>query len=372
MKMNLETLANQIKQWGNELGFQQVGICDVDLQQHEQHLQSWLTQQYHGEMQWMERHGMMRARPQELHPGSLRVISVRLDYLPSQAQFASNLEETNDAYISRYALGRDYHKLMRNKLKQLGEKIKLYFSETDYRPFVDSAPILERPLAAKAGLGWVGKHSLLLNKQAGSWFFLGELLINIPLPVDQPTQDLCGNCVACKTMCPTGAIVDDKIIDARRCISYLTIEYDGVIPIELRKAMGNRIYGCDDCQLVCPWNRHSSLTQQTDFYRRDIFNDCSLLTLLSWNEDKFLQAMQGSAIRRIGFRQWRRNLIVAIGNAPYKHDYLDALKKLQGIDELWDEHIKWAQEQLLMQLPNSNRNTKRLIRIVQKGLPRDA
>ncbi|MCQ9085698.1 tRNA epoxyqueuosine(34) reductase QueG [Vibrio harveyi] len=375
--MNFEQLAQQIKIWGKELGFQKVGICDVDLSEHEAALQKWLDQGYHGSMDWMARHGMMRARPNELLPGTVRVISVRMDYLPPEAKFASNLANKNHAYISRYALGRDYHKLVRKQLNKLGKLIEQEVGQFGYRPFVDSAPILERPLAQKAGLGWTGKHSLILDKDCGSWFFLGELLIDLPLPVDEPSVDQCDKCKACITSCPTQAIVDEKVVDARRCISYLTIEFDGVIPEEFRKPMGNRIYGCDDCQLVCPWNRYAEITEQEDFHRRESFEDPDLVTMFNWDEATFLKQMEGSAIRRIGHLQWLRNISVALGNAEYSQRTIDALEARRGESELLDEHIEWALAQQFNQLPENESDSietkkKRLIRIVEKGLPRDA
>ncbi|HDM8198248.1 TPA: tRNA epoxyqueuosine(34) reductase QueG [Vibrio harveyi] len=375
--MNFEQLAQQIKIWGKELGFQKVGICDVDLSEHEAALQKWLDQGYHGSMDWMARHGMMRARPNELLPGTVRVISVRMDYLPPEAKFASNLANKKHAYISRYALGRDYHKLVRKQLNKLGKLIEQEVGQFGYRPFVDSAPILERPLAQKAGLGWTGKHSLILDKDCGSWFFLGELLIDLPLPVDEPSVDQCDKCKACITSCPTQAIVDEKVVDARRCISYLTIEFDGVIPEEFRKPMGNRIYGCDDCQLVCPWNRYAEITEQEDFHRRESFEDPDLVTMFNWDEATFLKQMEGSAIRRIGHLQWLRNISVALGNAEYSQRTIDALEARRGENELLDEHIEWALAQQFNQLPANESDSietkkKRLIRIVEKGLPRDA
>jgi epoxyqueuosine reductase len=375
--MNYEQLAQQIKIWGKELGFQKVGICDVDLSEHETALQKWLDAGYHGSMDWMARHGMMRARPNELLPGTVRVISVRMDYLPPEARFASNLANKNHAYISRYALGRDYHKLVRKQLNKLGKLIEQEIGQFGYRPFVDSAPILERPLAQKAGLGWTGKHSLILDKDCGSWFFLGELLIDLPLPVDEPSVDQCGKCKACITSCPTQAIVDEKVVDARRCISYLTIEFDGVIPEEFRKPMGNRIYGCDDCQLVCPWNRYAEITEQDDFHRRESFEEPDLITMFNWDEATFLSQMEGSAIRRIGHQQWLRNISIALGNADYSQRAIDALETRRGESELLDEHIEWALAQQLNQLPTNESGSidtkkKRLIRIVEKGLPRDA
>ncbi|APX04891.1 tRNA epoxyqueuosine(34) reductase QueG [Vibrio campbellii] len=375
--MNYEQLAQQIKIWGKELGFQKVGICDVDLSEHEAALQKWLDAGYHGSMDWMARHGMMRARPNELLPGTVRVISVRMDYLPPEAKFASNLANKNHAYISRYALSRDYHKLVRKQLNKLGKLIEQEVGQYGYRPFVDSAPILERPLAQKAGLGWTGKHSLILDKDCGSWFFLGELLIDLPLPVDEPSVDQCDKCKACITSCPTQAIVDEKVVDARRCISYLTIEFDGVIPEEFRKPMGNRIYGCDDCQLVCPWNRYADITEQEDFHRRDSFEDPDLVTMFNWDEATFLKQMEGSAIRRIGHLQWLRNISVALGNTEYSQRTIDALEARRGESELLDEHINWALGQQLSQIPTAESDSietkkKRLIRIVEKGLPRDA
>ncbi|WP_114767845.1 tRNA epoxyqueuosine(34) reductase QueG [Vibrio rhodolitus] len=373
--MNYQELADKIKIWAKELGFQKVGICDVNLQEHEAELQKWLDAGYHGTMDWMARHGMMRARPDELLPGTVRVISARMDYLPPQAQFAANLNNPNHAYISRYALGRDYHKLIRNQLKKLGQLIEQEVEALNCRPFVDSAPILERPLAQKAGLGWSGKHSLILDKECGSWFFLGELLIDLPLPVDTPTDDQCGNCKACITSCPTGAIVADGVVDARRCISYLTIENSESIPVEFRKAMGNRIYGCDDCQLVCPWNRFASVTEEQDFHRRKALQSPDLVELFNWDEATFLKNMEGSAIRRIGHQQWLRNLSIAMGNAPYSQRILQALEARIGISALLDEHINWAMDEQLAQIGERSSiqiKHERLIRIVEKGLPRDA
>ncbi len=373
--MNYQELADKIKIWAKELGFQKVGICDVNLQEHEEELQKWLDAGYHGSMDWMARHGMMRARPNELLPGTIRVISARMDYLPPQAQFATDLSNPNHAYISRYALGRDYHKLVRNQLKKLGQLIEQEVEHLNCRPFVDSAPILERPLAQKAGLGWTGKHSLILDKDCGSWFFLGELLVDIPLPVDEASDNQCGNCKACITSCPTSAIIEDGVIDARRCISYLTIEFDGIIPVEFRKAMGNRIYGCDDCQLVCPWNRYSEVTQQTDFHRRASLESPDLVTLFNWDETTFLKNMEGSAIRRIGHQQWLRNISVAMGNAPFSHAIIESLESRKGLSSELDEHIDWAMTQQLSQADEKNGikiKQERLIRIVQKGLPRDA
>ncbi|EPB1988851.1 tRNA epoxyqueuosine(34) reductase QueG [Escherichia coli] len=375
--LDLNQLAQKIKQWGLELGFQQVGITDTDLSESEPKLQAWLDKQYHGEMDWMARHGMLRARPHELLPGTLRVISVRMNYLPANAAFASTLKNPKLGYVSRYALGRDYHKLLRNQLKKLGEMIQQHCVSLNFRPFVDSAPILERPLAEKAGLGWTGKHSLILNREAGSFFFLGELLVDIPLPVDQPVEEGCGKCVACMTICPTGAIVEPYTVDARRCISYLTIELEGAIPEELRPLMGNRIYGCDDCQLICPWNRYSQLTTEEDFSPRKPLHAPELIELFAWSEEKFLKVTEGSAIRRIGHLRWLRNIAVALGNAPWDETILTALESRKGEHPLLDEHIAWAIAQQIerrnaciveVQLPKK----QRLVRVIEKGLPRDA
>ena len=343
----MDELVENIKLWTKELGFSDFGISDIDLKQHENSLQKWLKNNYHGSMSYMEKHGMMRARPAELEPGTLSVISVRMDYLPDNAKFASTLKNKNKAYISRYALGRDYHKLMRKKLKQLGDKISKYHA-IKFRPFVDSAPILERPLAEKAGLGWIGKHSLLLNKEAGSWFFLGEIFIDLPLPRTAATnsQGNCGDCVACINICPTKAIIEPYVVDSRKCISYLTIETDDPIPVNLRSKMGNRIYGCDDCQLVCPWNRFAKITAENDFQARHQLNDISLKKLFAWSEKEFLEYTKGSAIRRIGYQRWQRNIAVAIGNAPYHLDNIELLEsKIESSTAMVVEHILWAIKQ---------------------------
>jgi len=371
---DLLRLTDNIKAWGRALGFQQVGIADVDLSQHEAHLKRWLEKGYHGEMSFMANHGTKRSRPNELVPGTVRVISVRMDYLPPDASFAKHLSKPDIAYISRYALGRDYHKVLRNKLKKLGQKITEELANTQYRPFVDSAPVLEHAIAEKAGIGWTGKHSLTLNREAGSWFFLGELFINLPLPIDEPVKEECGSCTACMTICPTQAIVAPYTVDARRCISYLTIENSGDIPEEFREAMGNRIYGCDDCQLVCPWNRYASVTEEEDFLPRKQLHGQTLLTLFSWDEKTFLKNTEGSPIRRIGFEKWQRNIAVALGNAPFSEDVVEAIKDaLPTASEMVKRHLKWALEQQLKRAKTPlHRQTQRLIRIVQKGLPRDA
>lgn len=376
--IDLYNLVDDIKAWANALGFQQVGISDIDLSQHEAALQTWLDNQYHGDMSFMASHGMKRARPAELVPGTVRVISVRMDYLPPDASFAKHLKNPDIGYVSRYALGRDYHKVLRNKLKKLGDKIQSELADTQYRPFVDSAPVLEHAIAQKAGIGWTGKHSLTLNKQAGSWFFLGELFINLPLPVDDPTsEEHCGTCTACMTICPTQAIVAPYVVDARRCISYLTIEFDGVIPVELREAMGNRIYGCDDCQLICPWNRYAPITEETDFYPREVLHGQSLSALFSWDEQTFLSNTEGSPIRRIGYTKWRRNISVAMGNAGYNEQYIELLEgALPGACKVLRPHVEWALERQHNHKANAElhrpRQITRLVRTIEKGLPRDA
>lgn len=374
--IDLNRLTDDIKAWGRALGFQQVGISDIDLGQHEQFLSNWLEKGFHGDMDYMAAHGTKRARPAELVPGTLRVISVRMDYLPPDASFARHLKDDEIAYISRYALGRDYHKVLRNRLKQLGEKITEHLSHTTYRPFVDSAPVLEHAIAEKAGLGWTGKHTLTINREAGSWFFLGELFINLPLPVDSPVEEGCGSCTACLTICPTQAIVAPYQVDARKCISYLTIENSGPIPESLRPLMGNRIYGCDDCQLVCPWNRYASVTEEEDFLPRKRLHGQSLTTLFSWDEDTFLKNTEGSPIRRIGHERWLRNIAVALGNAHYSKAIVDALLHRSGdVSLLVQEHIDWAlaqQSDKQAAGDNQNRQKLRLTRLIEKGLPRDA
>lgn len=373
----LFSLAENIKAWGKALGFQQVGICDVDLEQHESHLQSWLEKGYAGEMHYMSEHGMKRARPTELLPGTMRVISVRMDYLPPDAKFAETLKNKQQAYISRYALGRDYHKLLRARLKKLGEKIKEECAELNFRPFVDSAPVLEHAIAEKAGIGWTGKHSLTINSQAGSWFFLGELFVDIPLPVDQAAVENCGSCTACLTICPTQAIVEPYVVDARRCISYLTIEQKGAIPEQYRALIGNRVYGCDDCQLICPWNRFASITDEADFHPRKKLMGQDLIDLFSWDEVTFLKNTEGSPIRRIGFERWQRNLAVGLGNATYSEEIVKVLQAALGqTTELVKEHVYWALEQqqhkAIQKTSSHSRLTQRLVRSIEKGLVRDA
>ncbi len=338
------TLAKHIREWGKELGFQQLGFSDIDLGDHEVHLNNWLSNGYHGDMSYMQRHGTRRSRPQELEPGTLRVISARMDYLPqSAADIEALLREPSKGVVSRYALGRDYHKLMRKRLQKLARRIEAHSGPFGYRVFVDSAPVLEKALAEKAGLGWIGKHSNLINKQAGSWFFLGEIYTDLPLPVDKPAAEHCGACTKCLDICPTRAIIAPYTVDARRCISYLTIELRGSIPEEFRTMMGNRIYGCDDCQLVCPWNRFAQPTGEADFAPRHGLDAPELITLFAWDEKKFLQRTEGSAIRRIGFECWLRNIAIALGNATTSDPVIEALEsRLEFDSDMVREHVEWA------------------------------
>lgn len=343
---NYSILAQQLKQWGLALGFQQVGIADVELGEDAQHLRDWLAAKFHGEMTYMHKHGERRTRPQELVPGTLRVISARLDYLPEHARDAEAvLNDPLKGYVSRYALGRDYHKVMRARLAQLAEKISAA-ADQSYRVFVDSGPVLEKALARNAGLGWIGKHTNVINRHAGSWFFLGEILTTIPLPVDSAAINHCGSCSACMEVCPTRAIVAPYRLDARRCISYLTIELRGSIPVEFRKAMGNRIYGCDDCQLFCPWNKFARLTAEADFSPRHRLQSEQLVALFAWNETEFLDRTEGSAIRRIGYECWLRNIAVALGNAPHSTEVIAALNARRSYPSaLVREHVEWALQQ---------------------------
>jgi len=347
--IQLQSLAADIKRWGRELGFQQVGISDVQLTEDEQHLVKWLEQSFHGDMEYMQRHGTKRSRPAELIPGTLRVISVRMDYWPVTARNAHDaLEDQTHGYVARYALGRDYHKVLRSKLAALGERINTEINQGElhqhqYRAFVDSGPILEKALARNAGLGWIGKHTNLINRDAGSWFFLGELLTNLPLPTDPAATNHCGTCTACIEVCPTRAIVAPYKLDARRCISYLTIELRTSIPEEFRTAIGNRIYGCDDCQLFCPWNKFATPTDESDFTPRHRLDSSSLIELFAWGEDDFLNRTQGSAIRRIGYECWLRNIAVALGNAPTSDAIIAALNnRVNHPSVLVREHVDWA------------------------------
>ena len=340
-------LLDRIREWGDALGFQALGFTGVDLQQHEEYLQKWLAKGYHGEMEWMARHGSKRSQPNALVPGTCTVITARMDYLPKGADAEQVLSQSELAYISRYALGRDYHKLMRARLAKLARQIETQLGTGRYRAFVDSAPVLERALAENAGLGWIGKNTMLLNDKAGSWFFLGEIYTDIPLPPDPPqaTQH-CGTCQACLDICPTQAFVAPWVLDARKCISYLTIEFDGVIPEALRRAMGNRIYGCDDCQLVCPWNKFAAQTREPDFAPRHQLDSITLATCFGWDEATFLARTEGSAIRRIGYSQWRRNVAIALGNADTSDAVVRALQS--AVDDpsaVVREHVLWALSQ---------------------------
>lgn len=354
-----QELADLIHQWAQSLGFAASGICDTELSEHGRKLDRWLAQEFHGEMSYMGHHGSMRSEPATLHPGTQRVISVRIDYLPANTSPDEVLKNSEQAYVSRYALGRDYHKVLRARLKQLVARISEYLDAKQFegfhpRVFTDSAPLLEKALAEKAGLGWIGKNTLLLNEKAGSWFFLGEILVNLPLPLtNHPQTNRCGSCSACIDICPTDAIVAPYELDARRCISYLTIEHRGSIPEALRKPMGNRVFGCDDCQLVCPWNRYAQHTTEPDFSPRNKLDTSDLITLFNWTEDEFLRKTEGSAIRRTGYDGWLRNIAIGLGNA---NDLLaddnatgprvtQALIAKKGHSDLVDEHINWALEE---------------------------
>jgi epoxyqueuosine reductase len=345
--LDLAALAQSIKDWGRELGFQQVAITDVQLGEHEAHLQRWLDAGYQGEMDYMAAHGSKRSHPDELVPGTLRVVSLRMDYLPGDTQMAQRLAQPEKAYVSRYALGRDYHKLIRKRLQQLAERISQQIGPFGYRAFVDSAPVLEKAIAEQAGLGWIGKNTLVLNRKAGSYFFLGELFVDLPLPVDAPhASEHCGRCTACMDICPTAAFVGPYVLDARRCISYLTIELKGSIPEELRAPIGNRVFGCDDCQIVCPWNRFAKPTEQSDFQPRHSLDNAELAQLFSWSEEEFLSRTEGSPLRRAGYERWLRNLAVGLGNAPSTIAVLEALKaRLDHPSELVREHVQWALRQ---------------------------
>lgn len=346
-QQNNSELALKIKQWGEDLGFQQVGIADTNLTEAENHLNNWVEKGFHADMDYMHKHGLKRSRPDLLVEQTCSIISVRMDYLPETAdQLNIVLDNPIAAFISRYALGRDYHKIMRNRLQKLATKIEQEYGQFGYRAFVDSAPVLEKAIAEKAGLGWIGKHSNVINRKAGSWFFLGEIYTNIPLTADTATSSHCGNCVACIDICPTQAIVAPYQVDARRCISYLTIELHGSIPTHLRSAIGNRIYGCDDCQLICPWNRFARLSTEKDYNPRHNLNNSQLTELFNWTEDEFLKKMEGSAIRRIGYIKWLRNIAVALGNSGASEQVLPILLQKKYDSELVNEHIDWAVKKL--------------------------
>ncbi|MEC5159704.1 epoxyqueuosine reductase [Janthinobacterium sp. CG_23.3] len=350
---DLADLARTIKSWGTQLGFAEVRIADVDLAHCEAGLQAWLDAGFHGDMDYMASHGMKRARPAELVPGTVRAICARMDYLPAalapdwRAAEAARLAEPGAAVVSVYARGRDYHKVMRARLQQLAERIRGVAGEFGFRVFTDSAPVLEAALAEKAGLGWRGKHTLLINRQGGSFFFLGEILVDLALPVDAPETPHCGQCQACITVCPTRAILGPGRVDARRCISYLTIELKDSIPVELRPLIGNRVYGCDDCQTACPWNKFAQRALLPDFDERHGLGRASMVELFAWTEDEFNKRMEGSAVRRIGHQRWLRNLAVGMGNAAEQAKgapaIVAALESRRGdASALVREHVEWA------------------------------
>jgi len=345
----LHSLATNIKSWGKDLGFQQIAITDIHLDHAAARLARWLSQGYQGDMTWLASHGEKRWRPDKLLPGTQRVIIARMDYLPANTDLVRVLRDPDKAYLSRYALGRDYHKLIRTRLARLSARIEACHSGAIVqRPFVDSAPVLEKPLAEKAGLGWIGKNTLVLNSEAGSWFFLGEIYTSLPLPSDVPAQpDRCGNCTACLNICPTRAFPQPYVLDARRCISYLTIEHKGVIAEEFRPLMGNRVFGCDDCQVVCPWNRFAKATAEDDFKPRHGLADSDLADLFSWTESEFEQKTAGSPIRRIGYERWQRNLAVGLGNARDTSKAMIALDaQREKCSALVRQHIDWARDRL--------------------------
>jgi epoxyqueuosine reductase len=342
-------LAVRLKAWGAELGLGAVGIADLEVGEAAAQLRQWLAEGRHGTMAWLERHAELRARPQALQPGALRAISARLDYLPGATppdwleRERARLGEDGAAVISVYARGRDYHKVLRGRLRELGRRLAQAVQRPDYRPYCDSAPLLEVELGRKAGIGWRGKHTLLLTREAGSMFFLGEILTDLPLPVDAPASAHCGSCSACLAACPTGAITAPYALDARRCISYLTIEHEGAIDVALRPLMGNRIYGCDDCQLACPWNRYAQRARMADFAERNGLGSAQLVELFAWSEDEFQRRHAGSAILRIGHERWLRNLAVALGNARPGAAVLAALRsRAAHPSALVREHVQWA------------------------------
>ncbi|NKC00240.1 MAG: tRNA epoxyqueuosine(34) reductase QueG [Pseudomonadales bacterium] len=348
-EIDLPTRAD-LASWAAELGFDALGITNVDLSDHEPHVQAYLDAKFHGEMGYLERNLQKRLHPEQLVPGTVRVISARMNYLAADTRPLEILQDSRRAYISRYALGRDYHKVLRRRLAKLASRIDSALASHQYRAFTDSAPVLEKALGVKAGLGWMGKHTLLLDQSVGSWFFLGEIYTNAPLPIDttQATStDACGKCNACITVCPTDAIVGPRVLDARRCISYLTIEHKGVIPEPLREPIGNRVFGCDDCQLFCPWNRDPPESTEADFKPRHGLDDVELIDLFKLSEAQFLKLTEGSAMRRIGYEQWQRNLSVALGNGPATSEAISALSvRVRTASPLLKEHIDWALSRL--------------------------
>jgi epoxyqueuosine reductase len=340
-------LLAKLKLWAAELGFSALGVADIDLSADEAHFLDWLRAGFNGEMGYMSRHGVKRTRPAELIPGTVSCVSVRMDYLPSgAADSEETLADTGAGYVSRYALGRDYHKVLRSKLQTLCERAQALVGPLGHRVFTDSAPVLEKALARNAGLGWIGKHTNLIDRNSGSYFFLGEIYLDLALPVDTPSSAHCGTCTACMPACPTNAIVAPYRLDARRCISYLTIELDGPIPLEFRRAIGNRIYGCDDCQIACPWNKFAQPTTDPNFAVRHGLDHSQLTALFAWSEAEFLEKTAGSPIRRIGYERWLRNIAVALGNAPTTPEISTALAaRAQHPSELVREHVCWAQAQ---------------------------
>jgi len=347
-KLNLDDLKKKIRFWAKELGFNAIGISDTKLQAQKKNYHDWLANNFHGEMGYLERHKEFKFQPEKLMEQTKTIIACRLDYLPMQENLLQMLKNKKQAYVSRYALGRDYHKVLKKKLKQLCLKIEAedHHEGIKTRIFTDSAPVLEVGVAEKAGLGWRGKHTLLLNKNHGSWFFLGEIYINAKLPVDSATSNHCGSCSACIDICPTKAIIAPYKLDARRCISYLTIEHKTSIPLEFRKAIGNRIYGCDDCQIICPWNKYAKITKENDFHVRNNLHQLSLEDCFKFSEVEFKQFFSGSAIYRIGHERWLRNVAIGLGNAPKSNTILTLLKKrLPSTSAIVQEHILWAIEQ---------------------------
>jgi len=344
---DMDGIRDKLSSWAEELGFQELGITGVDLNQHEAYLEKWLAAGYHGDMDYMARHGRKRSRPGELIPDTCSVLSVRMDYLPRAEDAEAVLASDRLGYVSRYALGRDYHKLIRKRLTQLAKRIEQELDGGRYRAFVDSAPVLERAIAEQSGLGWIAKNTMLINQRAGSWFFLGEIYTDIPFAPDSPKNEKhCGSCTACLDVCPTGAFVGPHVLDARRCVSYLTIEHHGSIPVELRGLMGNRIYGCDDCQLVCPWNKFAQLTSEDDFQPRHALDGTALTDLFAWTEEEFLQRTEGSPIRRIGHQRWLRNIAIALGNAKTRPEIVAALERRRHDQSaLVTEHVAWALQQ---------------------------
>jgi|TARA_B110000261_G_scaffold111034_1_gene124120 epoxyqueuosine reductase len=347
-KLIWQSITKKIKIWGHDLGFDEIGISDINLNHSKKAYADWIKAGFHGEMNYLKKHQELKFNPTQLLPKTLTVISVRLNYFPQKENTLKLLQDKSKAYISRYTLGRDYHKVIRNKLKKLSQKLKEELKDVsfDSRVFTDSAPVLEVEIAEKAGLGWRGKHTLLLNKDNGSWFFLGEIYTSLPLVVDEKKLNHCGSCSACIDICPTKAIIAPYKLDANRCISYLTIEFKGSIPVEFRKPIGNRIYGCDDCQLVCPWNKYGKITKEKDFNTRHNLNDLSLIDSFKISEQEFKRVFNGSAILRIGYNQWLRNIAISLGNSPKSEKVIEALQsRLKNTTELVKEHILWAIKQ---------------------------